>query len=444
MYKKTFPIILASVMTACTINVSSPGGTDIPQPGGITPPAGGSTTPAGTTPPAGTTAPGGGTTTPGTGAGASLPQSLFASEPSRDIDGRPTVEHRGTIKADETWGPDKVHVIKGELYIQGDNSPTVTILPGTVVRIGNGGAIWVGYNGRGGLVAKGTADQPIRITSDAPTPAHGDWKTIGFYKGNLSAVSVIDHAIVEYGGHADYGNVYLYQTTLKLANSEIRHSSSHGLKGENDGHLDGFVGSSLHGNKKAPIAWTAAAAHELGADSNYQGNDIDRVYLKAGTLAQSATWQALNVPYQLNGEFYVQGAASPVLSLQPGVQLLMGDAAAIWVGYNGRGGLEANGTADAPITITSDAPTPSAGDWKTIGFYKGAIASSQLVHTNIAYGGSKDYGMVHVSTDGQLALKQASLKHSRGVGLKVLKGARVTTDGVTYEGNQDGDEVNAN
>lgn len=413
MYKKTCSIILASLMTACTINAP------------------------------GTAAPGG-TTTPVNGSVATPGQGLHANEPSRDIAGRPIVEHTGTVQADETWGPDQVHVIKGELYIQGDNSPTVTILPGTVVRIGNEGAIWVGYNGRGGLVAKGTAEAPIRFTSDAPTPAHGDWQTIGFYKGNLSAKSAFDHVIVEYGGANDHGNIYLYDTTLKIANSEIRHSASYGLKGDTDAHVESFAGSSLHGNKKAVVYWSAASAHELGASNNFKGNTIDRVYLQPGTVAQSATWQAINVPYQLNGELYVQGDASPVLSLQAGVQLLMGRDASIWVGYNGRGGLKANGTADAPVTITSDAPTPSAGDWQAIGFYEGTIAGSQLVHTTVAYGGAIDtYGMVYAARASQLNLDHATLKHSKTMALKVEADAKVTTSNVTFEANQGGDQVNA-
>lgn len=420
MYKKTCSIILASLLTACTIN--APGTT---APGGTTTPTDGSSR-----------APGGSVATPG--------QGLHANEPSRDIAGRPIVEHSGTIEADETWGPDQVHVIKGELYIQGSNSPTVTILPGTVVRIGNEGSIWVGYNGRGGLVAKGTAEAPIRFTSDAPTPAHGDWQTIGFYKGNLSAKSALDHAIVEYGGANDYGNIYLNETTLKIANSELRHSASYGLKGESNAHVEGFTGSSLQGNKKAVVYWSAASAHELSASNNYKGNTIDRVYLKAETVERSATWQALNVPYQLNGELYVQGDASPVLTLQSGLQLLMGNDAALWVGYNGRGGLKAIGTDGAPITITSDAPTPSAGDWKAIGFYGGTIADSQLVHTTVAYGGSDaSYGMIYVAGGAELTLDQATLSHSKTAALKVDAEATLTAMNVEFEANQGGDRVDA-
>jgi hypothetical protein len=84
--------------------------------------------------------------------------------------------------------------------------PTLTIEPGVTIKFGAGATMRIdAANGtnpaRGGLVAIGTAGQPIVFTSAAATPAAGDWYGIWLGDQPLSTTA-IDHARIEFAGKA--------------------------------------------------------------------------------------------------------------------------------------------------------------------------------------------------------------------------------------------------
>lgn len=87
---------------------------------------------------------------------------------------------------------------------------TLTIEPGVTIRFPAGGTLNVDpavgiAPARGALIAIGTASQPIVFTSDATTPAAGDWLGLGF--GELVApASALQHVRVEYAGGAGTGS----------------------------------------------------------------------------------------------------------------------------------------------------------------------------------------------------------------------------------------------
>ena len=133
----------------------------------------------------------------------------------------------GVLAADETWS--------GTVLLTGDvvvpEGITLTILPGTEVQF------LPGYDGEasgdfpalvelhiaGSLVAKGTAQQPIRFTSGAASPAPGDWGRIMIE--SASASSHIEHAIVEY---ATIG-ITTVTGNLRLNSSQIQRNLQSGL-----------------------------------------------------------------------------------------------------------------------------------------------------------------------------------------------------------------------
>uniref|UniRef100_UPI001E594B81 cutinase family protein n=1 Tax=Aeromicrobium sp. Leaf350 TaxID=2876565 RepID=UPI001E594B81 len=91
----------------------------------------------------------------------------------------------GTIAADTTWGPDraKVYRVTGDVTVAA--GATLTLLPGTVVKLGSGRTIVVD----GTLAAPGTAASPVAITSDRDDGAAGD--TNG--DGTATAAGAGDH-----------------------------------------------------------------------------------------------------------------------------------------------------------------------------------------------------------------------------------------------------------
>ncbi len=98
------------------------------------------------------------------------------------------------------------YVFNGEflMYDLGKSTLTLTIEPGVTMKFEKQGAgsmgLVLGDKGSGApvrLVAKGTADAPILLTSAASTPAAGDWK--GIYMSNAPAAgNVMENVTIEY------------------------------------------------------------------------------------------------------------------------------------------------------------------------------------------------------------------------------------------------------
>ncbi len=76
----------------------------------------------------------------------------------------------GDISANTTWTADHIYVLEGYVFVTGG---TLTIEPGTTVQGKNGSALTITKNAK--INAVGTADKPIVFTSNATTPASGDW-----------------------------------------------------------------------------------------------------------------------------------------------------------------------------------------------------------------------------------------------------------------------------
>jgi len=130
-----------------------------------------------------------------------------------------------------------------------------------------------------------------------------------------------------------------------------------------------------------PVSVASEAVHQLLSTSTYSGNDVDRVNVQGGYVSKSVTWQDLKVPYLVNKHLAPNHA---VLTLSPGITLLMADSGYIDVGGDDTG-LHAVGTATAPITITS--LTKTAGIWESIVFDNTINSQNALDHCTIEYGG---------------------------------------------------------
>lgn len=119
----------------------------------------------------------------------------------------------------------------GNLYIDGQ----VLIEPGITLAMAAGSYIWVSSSGV--LVAEGTAELPIRITSSSIYSLlggkPGDWAGIQFVN---STGNSFNHVTVEYGGGTGLNasaNVVAYGNNtgsgLSVQNSTIQHSAGYGI-----------------------------------------------------------------------------------------------------------------------------------------------------------------------------------------------------------------------
>jgi len=348
------------------------------------------------------------------GASNEASQSITVSAP-------PYIEHSGTIESDETWIGD-VHLISSNLYVDG---AILTIEPGAVVMFAAGAGIYLGYHsGFSGatLLANGTVDKPITFTSAGTTKSAGDWDYFGFYDG-ASTVSSMQHCLVEYGGgySENYGMIHITGSSVSIENSIFRYSESFGFSLGDDGFFQSFTMNTLNDNGSHPISIYANHAHTIGT-----GNTITTdkgILVKNDDIEQeNAIWLKQTCPYILSGNIYVESTTAAKLTIMPGVEVQMGNGAAIYMGYHSGtfGTLIADGTADERILFTSSAPamSKSPGDWDMLAFYGGAGTSSSMAYCDIEYGGgySEHYGMIFVEESG-VSISNSTIKNSLHKGI---------------------------
>jgi parallel beta-helix repeat protein len=350
------------------------------------------------------------------------------------------IEHSGNITADETWA-EGVHVVTGDVYVDG---VTLTILPGAVIRFNEGEGLYMGYHGSfsgATLIANGTADKPITFTSSATIKSAGDWDLIGFYDG-ASTASSMQYCIVEYGGgySENYGEIYIAGSAVAIDNCTVKLSESHGISVYDEGYFTSFTGNTVEENVGSAIRIFGNFVHTIGSGNNLVSAKGIAV---VGDKMEKAdvTWLKQTTPYILQGDLYVGAETGANLTLDPGVEIRMGEGTGIYIAYYGStfGTLTAEGTAEDHIKFTSSAPdgSKSAGDWHLIAFYDGAGTGSTMDYCDVEYGGgySENYGMIYVDGSG-ISLTNSTVRNSETQGVSLYDDAMfVACTGNTFEGN---------
>jgi hypothetical protein len=109
----------------------------------------------------------------------------------------------------------------------------------------------------------------------------------------------------------------------------------------------------------------------------------------SGVISANETWDAAHT-HIVTGTVYVEGAASPVLTIEAGATVKVDAGCAIVIGYNDVGGLVAQGSALQRITFTANSAAPAKGFWVGIVFYDQALVSSIMDYCNVYYAGYDD------------------------------------------------------
>src|SRR5258706_14194441 len=89
----------------------------------------------------------------------------------------------------------------------------------------------------------------------------------------------------------------------------------------------------------------------LAASSGYASTNV------SGTISSNAHWTTAGSPYIITGNLYVQAANTPVLTIDPGVQVLSNSGFGLIIGSSAPGALIANGTSSQPITFSANGST---------------------------------------------------------------------------------------
>ena len=258
------------------------------------------------------------------------------------------------------------YTVATSLYLA---SGTLCVEPGVTVALAKGGSIVVGSDQEAALVAVGRradgTSAPIRFTSADRTPHIGDWDKIHFTPRNLGDVSVLDNVVVEYAGAYDThgrANVTVEGTSVTLRDVTLRKGLGLGLY---------FEGSDAFPRAFERIAFESLADGALELELRHLprlsggatvGSGVDHATLRGGSLYESATLPAWGLPWVMGGDnVTVQNGA--VLTVEAGVELRLGPGVRLTGGGETVGGFALEGTAEAPVVLTSAALAPAPGDW---------------------------------------------------------------------------------
>lgn len=302
------------------------------------------------------------------------------------------------------------------------NAATLTIEAGVEVRFHDGDWLEIGATGRPGrLIARGTPEQPIVLTSDdgdvtrpyaAGKPP--SWFGVWFHSGTLEG-SVLTHAIIDQAGGV---------------NAHIKPALSHGcitLTGVKAGALQldqlqarncligAFVMSESHvkagtlafEDSPAGFVVDAESASAIINPASYRG--VSQNVITGGAVRDEAEWVPQDVPFVVTGNVVVGGESNPTLALSPGLELRFDSGAALEVGTKAPGALRAKGTARAPVTLTSSNPD---APWRGLTF--GALTSenSALEFVELSNTGG-DAGVSVLTPPGRVAIRNSSFANNK-------------------------------
>jgi hypothetical protein len=99
-------------------------------------------------------------------------------------------------------------------------------------------------------------------------------------------------------------------------------------------------------------------------------------------------------PYKISTVDGITIENGGVLTIEAGTTLHFDVNTAILVGHTGAGKLLANGTAQAPIIMTSVAMDPNGEGWYGLQFYDGTVTGSLVSYTTISYAGGNADGAI--------------------------------------------------
>ena len=393
----------------------------------------------------------------------------------------------GDVTSNTTWIlAGSPYIVTGDITVRHPNfsyhsnpqAVKLTIEPGVEIRFNTGTGLYIGkpISSSGGyygaLLAQGTAESPITFTSNGGTPNPGDWKGIYFRNETSDSLSLLEHCLIEYGGHTHNANITFASANPPVQSSTVRYSSGHGiyLAGSSPDLLgNGLSGNQLYGifcdnnsaprvadngfslNGKNPLVLHPDFVRKV-TGSEGTGNGEDAIEVRGGEITSSGTWVRQAFGYVITGDItvrhpnfsYHSNPQAVKLTIEPGVEIRFNSGTGLYIGkpISSSGGyygaLLAQGTAESPITFTSNGGTPNPGDWKGIYFRNETSDSlSLLEHCLIEYAGQGQNAGI-VCSDSNPTLKFTQIRRTSGNGLHLNGGSPTVTSCQISENSDNG------
>ena len=280
-------------------------------------------------------------------------------------------EITSNITINTTWDlAGSPYILTGDIDVSADADPVLTVEAGVEVRFNSNASLRIGNNtyseNMGGLMVQGTEADPVLFTSNAATPAPGDWEYIYFMRYASDADCSLEWAVFEYGGSTQ-GLVYVYQAAPEFNNCTFRDSGTRGINCSSTTSAPGVNNCSFIDCIDYPIGIYADQLYRLGSGNSFSGNGTAAIHVTGNRLYYSQTWQPQAVPFRIVSNVEVRGNAgdTSVLTIAPGAILEFETNLQLNIGndsYSDQlGGLMAE-------NVTFKGVTATAGAWQGILF----------------------------------------------------------------------------
>lgn len=384
----------------------------------------------------------------------------------------PATVSTSTITSDETWTQAcSPYIVTTNVTVR--DGAVLTIEPGVQVRFNSTRSLTIGTTTlEGGLVAAGTAADPIVFTSNLASPSPGNWRGLVIHR-KILADSALTHAVIEYAGvNPSLRLDQVPGSAITISDVEIRQCSSEGVSILGADPILEYITVSCPTATKHGIAATLGSSFVLRhstisnamtatdaptsggvTDTTFtsydaglpfslhparvgmvvSGNDLQGatpssiVNVSAGNITQPAAWPALS--YRITGTVNVRGASGPMWTIEAGAHLRFSSGGKLIAAANASnpGGITAVGTPSEPIVFSSNAASPAPGSWNGIQLLDGLLPESRLEHVIIEYTGTGP-ALDLVRTTAATALLHGAIRHCNGEGVRVDNGDPVLED----------------
>lgn len=308
----------------------------------------------------------------------------------------------GSINTNEVWRSGATWIIIGTPTVL--PTGTLTIHAGTTVKFATSSGLEI----FGKLTAIGTSASRILFTSNAATPAPGNWMYLRFNSGANPSASQVSYATVSYAGQSSSlpGAIYINGSSPTLSNLTISNCSKSGLVASGSTATPVITNSTFTNNTLYGLNAVAGGGFNLtgstisnngdyaiGADVNTRllgltglvvsgngGGSKNAIGYRGGSITSNEVWRSALV-WNVIGSTTVNSGAS--LTVNSGTTVKFASSTGIDVS----GKLTAIGTSGSPITFTSSAATPAAGNWNYLKFNAGSDPASQISFATVSYAG---------------------------------------------------------
>lgn len=355
------------------------------------------------------------------------------------------------ISSNTTWGPtgsppDSVYLVTCSITVR--QSATLTIQAGTTLRFASGVYLSIGSPSPGSLEAVGTTEDPIFFIGDQPQP--GYWAGIKFGSGSddPGELSVLEHCEIRHGGSASpFGALVQCTDTTMPTMVACRFSESATVGLWLHESPVSFSECVFSDNASYPLTATPRTLGQVANGNTFVPDPSGRfnaIQIMPGPVATDATWPAPPFPFTYFIPYNyvrVEGAANPVLTIEPGTVIKFASVAGLPIGANEPGALAADGvtftsaTDDTLGDVLGDGPSsPAAGDWNAITFSDQTIdAKSRLSNCLIRYGGGGPsiYGALSI-TDASPVISGCVFSKNKIASLGVFTGCPLTVTNCVF------------